>query len=223
VITRVPVTEAGLRAIAENLRERDRRELFALRWSEDLDVFVQGQLAWMGDMCCIWELNGVPVSCQGVFALWPGVWSVFAYGTDQWRHVVLDMTRHAYRFIIPALLGVKFHRAECRAMASHTDSRRWIEFLGARQECVLRGYGKQGEDFVLYVWRPEDVVRPIRSRTKQRMLAVDREREDLERSTASSSAKHLVERQNDQSPCGTFGMGGRQRTNTARIASAASV
>jgi hypothetical protein len=89
----------------------------------------------------------------------PGVWEVFAFGTDLWPSVVLDMTRYATRRIMPALLRVGFHRAECRALAFHEDSRKWIEFLGAREEAVLKKFGRAGEDFVSYVWGREDVQR----------------------------------------------------------------
>jgi hypothetical protein len=153
------VTEDALRYVVQHMRQRDRDEIYATHFTDDPELLVQGQLPWMGDMCCIWTRDGVPVSCQGVLPLWPGVWSMFAYGTDQWPHVVLSMTKHSLRFIVPALLAVNAHRVECRALASHTESRRWIEFLGAREEAVLRGFGKRREDFVLYVWRPEYVHR----------------------------------------------------------------
>ena len=154
-VKREKVSRDALRWVIEHMRERDRAEIYAMRWDEDPVNYLEGQLLWMGDMCCIWTLDGVPVSCQGVVAYWPGVWGMFAYGTDQWPRVVLDMTKHAFRFIVPALLAVKAHRVECRALATHTESRRWIEFLGAREEAVLKAYGKRQEDFILYVWKPE--------------------------------------------------------------------
>jgi hypothetical protein len=156
-IKRVPVTEAGLRYIVTNLRPRDAAEIFALRWDDDREAFARDFLPLCGAMCSVWERNGVPVSVQGVVCTRPGVWEVFAFGTDLWPSVVLDMTRHATRYIMPALLRVGFHRAECRALASHTDSRKWIEFLGAREETILKGFGRNGEDFVGYVWGRDDV------------------------------------------------------------------
>ena len=155
----VPVTEAGLRHVVLNMRERDRAEIYALRWDDDPERHVRDILPWMGEMCWTWERDGVPVSVQGTQPVRPGVWQNFAFGTDAWPHVVLDMTRHSRRFIIPALLRVGFHRAECRALLDHADSRRWIvEGLGGRQEAILRGLGRNGEDFVSYAWHPEDVA-----------------------------------------------------------------
>jgi RimJ/RimL family protein N-acetyltransferase len=158
----VPVDEEKLRWVIENLRPRDRAEIYALRWDEDGDSFAQDFFPLMGAMCRIWEHDGVPVSVQGVLCARPGVWEVFAFGTPSWPRVILSMTRYATRTIMPALLRVGFHRAECRALVAHEDSRRWIEFLGAREEGVLKGLGRGGEDFVGYVWGRDDVQRRIK-------------------------------------------------------------
>jgi hypothetical protein len=157
-VRQVPVTEAGVRAIVENLRERDRAEIMALYWEEDLEALIRNTLYVSGAMCRIFEWHGVPVAIVGAAALWPGVWSGFAFGTDLWPHVVLDMTRYARRFIIPALLAVGAHRIECRALASYGGARNWIEALGGRQECTLHRFGKNQEDYVVYVWKGKDDV-----------------------------------------------------------------
>jgi len=154
----VPVSEDRLRYVIQNVRERDHNEIYALRFDQDPERFLQSQMHIMGDMCRIWERNGVPVSVQGVTPVWPGVWHMFAYGTDEWPKVVLSMTRWAWGFVIPAMCNVA-HRVEARAMITHTESRRWIESFGAREECVLSEYGKNRESFVLYVWKPEYVHR----------------------------------------------------------------
>ena len=141
------------------MRERDRTEIYALRWNDDPETLIRALLPACGAMTWIWELDGVPVSIQGTFPVHPGLWQAFAFGTDSWSRVVLDMTRHSRRFIMPALLRAGFRRCECRALASHVDSRKWIIALGAKEEAVLQDYGRAGEAFVSYVWRPEDVRR----------------------------------------------------------------
>jgi hypothetical protein len=105
-------------------------------------------------MCWVWERDGVPVSVQGTIARWATVWDVFAFGTDLWPCVVLDMTRHGERFMKPAVRRAGVRRVECRALVSHTDSRKWIEFLGFHQEAVLPHYGRNDETFVSYAWFP---------------------------------------------------------------------
>src|SRR6185437_2319284 len=80
-----------------------------------------------------------------------------AFGTDQWPRALLSMTRHAWNFILPALISIKTHRAEAYVLADNGDARRWIESIGGEQEALLRGYGRAGEDFILYAWRLNDV------------------------------------------------------------------
>jgi hypothetical protein len=155
----VPVTEERLRYVVTHMRERDHAEIYALRWDEDPEKLVQEMLPVTRAMCWVWERDGVPVSVQGAVPSRPGVWQVFAFGTDDWPRVVLDMTRLARRFIVPALLRAGFRRCECRALASHVDSRKWIVSLGAHEEAVLEAFGNKGETFISYVWRPADVLR----------------------------------------------------------------
>lgn len=155
---RVPVTEERLRYIVAHMRQKDHEEIFSLRWDDNPEPLIRETMFLAGDMCWIWERDGVPVSIQGVICLRPGVWEGIAFGTDCWPLVVLDMTRHARRFIKPALLRAKAHRVECRALASHTESRKWIEALGGKQEAILSRYTRDTQDFVLYAWRAEDHV-----------------------------------------------------------------
>lgn len=157
-ITGVPITSDNALYVCAHMRDRDREEIFATRWHDDPHLLAQEIMRWAGPMCVCWMRGGTPIALQGALPLWPGVWSVWAFGTDEWRAAIPTMTRHARTFVIPALLGAGFHRAEARAMKDHTDSRRWIEALGGKLEVELPGYGKHGEDFVCYVWRPEDVL-----------------------------------------------------------------
>jgi hypothetical protein len=143
--------------IVKHLRERDREEVYALRWNNDPQAFVADVLTYAGAMSVVWELDDTPVAAQGSFPVRPGVWVNWCFGTDQWRFVLLSMTKYAKRFIIPALLRAGFHRAEAHALVSHTDARRWIESLGGRPEGIQQGLGRGGEDFITYVWTPDDV------------------------------------------------------------------
>lgn len=148
------VCPSGLRHIAANLRPRDRREIFALRWNDDVDEFAfeVGKVA--GDLWRMWWVDGEPVAVAGVVPIRPGVVIGGAFGTDKWRQVVRPMTRWFRDYTIPILNRSNYHRGEVYVLAENTDGRRWVEFLGAEIEAVLKGYGRGREDFLLYVWRP---------------------------------------------------------------------
>jgi hypothetical protein len=103
-------------------------------------------------------LDGMPVAVYGATCTWPGVWSAFAFGTDLYSSVIYSLTRHCRRFIVPALTEHGAHLVQCFVQADYQEARQWIRmaFPGAEEECVIRGFGKAGESFVLMSWRPQE-------------------------------------------------------------------
>ena len=146
------VERGGLSYIVHHMRSRDRREIFALRWNDDEDQLVDDLLRITGDLWKMWSVDGEPVAVNGVVPVRPGVVVAGAFGTAKWRMTLKDMTRWSQGFVIPALRTSSFHRGEAYVLAANTDSRRWIELLGGEVECLLKGYGRQREDFLLYAW-----------------------------------------------------------------------
>lgn len=147
----LPRDLAALEFICTNLRPADRDEVFATRWDDDpfalaRDTYAAGEFQWV-----VWR-DGLPVASIGATPLWPGAWQVWAYGTESWDTVALALTKHARRFMMPAISNTDAHRVQCFAQADHTTSRRWLERLGATAECVLDNYGRHGQTFVLYSW-----------------------------------------------------------------------
>ena len=143
---------SALEYIATFLRERDREEVFALRYEEDparlaMDTFALGEFQWIA------YADQTPAASIGAFPVWPGVWQCWAYGTDRWPEVVRTLTKHVRRFMRPALLNSDARRLQCWAMESHDDARKWLKFLGAQEEARLDNYGKNGQTFVCYSWR----------------------------------------------------------------------
>jgi hypothetical protein len=147
-----PVTAEGLAYIVRNLRPRDRREIFALRWDDDEAQFVAHVYASAGELWRMWSIDSEPVAVNGVVPVRPGVVIAGAFGTSRWRSVVKPMTRWSLDYVIPILRQAGYHRGEAYVLAENTDSRRWIELLGGEIEAVLKGFGRQREDFLLYAW-----------------------------------------------------------------------
>ena len=140
-----------VRKICQNLRARDRQEIFATKWTDDPEEVVAGVIA-SGAFRWAALVDGEPVALIGARPRWPGVWSMWAFGTDRWPEVVRTLTKHAKRFMMPALMNAGAVRADCHALAEHTDARRWLERLGATAETELAAWGKNGQSFVCYVW-----------------------------------------------------------------------
>jgi hypothetical protein len=153
-----PVSFGPALHVAERMREWDRREIMATRWTEDpgevaADAALGGPFGWVA------FLGEEPVAVIGAGPLHPGVWQVWMFASDKFSKVRFSMTRFTKRVIIPAMRRSGAHRAECRSMVGHVEAQRWLESFGARCEAVLAGYGRGGEDFLLYAtdWRRVDV------------------------------------------------------------------
>ena len=146
------VSREAIEHIVRNLRPRDRREIFALRWDDNEDQLIDEISNYAGAMWRVWSWDGEPVAVNGVLPVRPGVAMAGAFGTDKWKFTLRAMTRWSLDFVIPALRSANYHRGEAHVLASNTDSRRWIEALGGKVEALLQGFGRERENFLLYVW-----------------------------------------------------------------------
>lgn len=147
------------RYIVQNMRAIDRKEIFATRDDDDEDRLVL-ELLWAADRPGMsfthFADDGEPISVMGFHKLRKGVATVWAFGTERWPEAVKSMTKTVRRVIIPALVEGGYHRAECAALTERADTAKWLPSLGMELEAVLAGFGRQREDFSLYVWRPEN-------------------------------------------------------------------
>lgn len=149
------VAKGALTHIATNMREWDRREIFATRWDDDPAGLVgacllcprTGWVAWRGE---------APVAAIGAVPICPGVWSMWCFGTDDFPQIGLGLTKHATRFIIP-MIARSGHRAEALSMDGHDEAHRWLEGFGMFREATHHGRGRSGETFHTYATRYDDV------------------------------------------------------------------
>ena len=146
--------------ILDHLREIDRRELYATHHDTDPRTLLAETMVceqFKGQRFTLYTDDWEPVSLMGWHEMWPGVVSVWAFGTDKWPSVVRTMTRLSKKVILPTLIAEGVHRAECKALASRADTAKWLPSLGLKQEAVLVGFGSRREDFILYAWTRTDV------------------------------------------------------------------
>lgn len=158
-MSRVEIRDATLEDllhITHNMRAVDREEIYATHWREDPEWLAEATLQ-CGDMQWVACLDGVPAASFGGTPLWPNVWSVWAFGTDDWRRVVLSVTKHVRRFMLPAIFRSGAHRLQCYSHSAHTEAHRWLESFGGSCEAVLVGFGSRRENFMLYTASPESV------------------------------------------------------------------
>src|SRR5262249_27224085 len=148
VISTERIAREDIAYIVHRLRERDRREIFALRWNDDDDQLIETIFAVTGPTWRLWRYGDEPVAMSGVSLMRPGVVTTGAFGTDKFPRVARPILAWGRRWVIPRLQAAQYHRAEAFALASNIDGQRFIQLLGGRREAYLRKYGRNREDFI---------------------------------------------------------------------------
>lgn len=154
-----------------HLRDSDRAEITASRGGVhpvEMALEIGKMMAFPRSLAWLfWQENGDPVACLGAFAMTPTCAGCWAFGTKAWSEALPTVTRHVHRIMIPALLESGFHRAECRALSSREDTRRWLTGLGWKEEAVLSGFGIRREDFSLFAWLADESANRFRQPPQQ--------------------------------------------------------
>ena len=84
-------------------------------------------------------VDGKVAGFAGVILMWPGVGEGWILGSDLFKENKLwFMNTH------------QIHRVQTTVLHGHTNLIRLVEFLGMKFEGRLRGYGPQGEDYLMY-------------------------------------------------------------------------
>jgi len=150
-------TRPDLAYVLNNLREWDRREIAAVSWSDNPQDWIDAHQSDDAPFSFMaYSDTGRPVAAIGAAEMFPGLWSPWAFGTDEFGSIGLGLTRFVRNQFIPALEELGFRRAEVLSMEGHDQSHRWLTACGGVQEGIFRRYGKNGENFVQFVWYGAD-------------------------------------------------------------------
>lgn len=147
--------EEDVRWVAQNMRPQDREEIFATQWTDDPEELVRNVMASGAFRWGVY-VDGMPVAMIGAMPRWPNVWTAWAFGTRDFKRVILTLTRHVKHFMMPALLNNGAVRVDAYALATHDASNKWLRSLGATPGKTLAGWGKNSETFVCYTWSRQD-------------------------------------------------------------------
>ena len=80
------------------------------------------------------------------------MWSVWMFGTDDFKDCAVELIRWFRREVNDILTTCQGHRLQCDSRFDHEEAHRMIKALGAIEECRLRKYGKDGADYIRFVW-----------------------------------------------------------------------
>lgn len=147
------VSWSSILFLAHNMRERDRVEVFNAINHDSPDMLARE---------CLWVTaygktgvafsGGRPVGVVGVVPLRGGVWEAWAFGTNEWSRGARDLTRFAVKQLKPFVLKHGGHRVQAKSRYDHHDAHRWLRWLGAKEEGLLRGFGRDRSDYIMFAW-----------------------------------------------------------------------
>jgi hypothetical protein len=149
------LTYSALEFIALNLREQDRIEIFGvLEHDSPLQLAFEAHylLKNKGRSAIAWH-KGRPAAWIGLVEHRPRVWDVTMGGTDDLKHVALEIMRWC-RTTIPELVKPPHNgrRLQCDSRVGHDEAHKFIRALGGREESTMRHYGKDGSSYIRFVW-----------------------------------------------------------------------
>src|SRR5262245_33764163 len=139
--------------VIRHMRPLDRREVCALQFSDSEEALAQKLLHRETSWIYAHPDTGEPVYAWGMYMLRPGVWTFWGFSTDRWSDVALRVTRIFRRNLKPWMQSERVHRIDCLSIKEKVDGHRWLKYLGATEEATLYAYGRNREDFKLFVWR----------------------------------------------------------------------
>lgn len=159
-------SEETVAYVVENMRASDKQEIYGLRRSEEPGFVVNDVMA-MSNFAWVAWLDTFPQAVFGGGEVRPGVWSMFAFATDEFPRLALGLTRFAKHTVIPTLFGeLGAHRLQCESHESHISAHKWLRLLGSHRESVLQGYGKDGSNYHQFV-----ILKQSTNPTNQSILA----------------------------------------------------
>lgn len=147
------ISLSAVEYVCLNMRESDRAEVFGMR-AHDNPMILAKEIVAVAPYgkVGIADHQGRPAAIIGVTPMWPGVWSAWAFGTDDWPKVAIELTRYALRVLRPFILERGAHRMQCESRIDHVEAHRWLQTLGAEPEAILSRFGRDGTDYVMFRW-----------------------------------------------------------------------
>lgn len=149
------ITLHDIEFIAFNMRERDRREIYALlphdspvrfAWESYHHILNagRGKIAWH---------NGKPAAVAAFTENWPGNWNVWMFGTDDFKAAAIPLLRWFRKEANDILSVCEGRRLQCDSAADYEEAHKMIKAFGGVPEGEpMADYGKDGKAYQRFVW-----------------------------------------------------------------------
>jgi hypothetical protein len=149
----VPLDEGAARQVLENLSPTSRREAIAT-WGPDFVEPAVTALMGHGHRFAYCRDGEAQATFAG--SLLGDVYFAFLLFADGFPAISPHLSKFVTATIIPAVADSPASRAESLSLTDTTTSHRWLRRLGAKPVEYLPGFGRQGEDVILWRWVRED-------------------------------------------------------------------
>jgi hypothetical protein len=159
---KVDIRDGTLRDIcfvAANLRDQDRREIFATAVLESGSQAGAVSYLTSPNFCWTVWIDQQPVAAFGVSAAspyQPHIRYAWAYGTNKFKRAAPAITRFCLKEWPKRLIAEGATRVEIRSLADHDLAHKWLKSIRAHHEADMPNFGVNGETFQLWAWLKED-------------------------------------------------------------------
>lgn len=142
--------------VAQNMRAADCEEIYPLLHDPSPEELARRVMSC--PTFCWLAAAPHPIAAFGMFEVRPRAWTAFAFATDDFPKVALEMTKFLVRKVKPFLFNdMGAVRIEAHSHPAHTQAHRWLKMLGAKAE-IDPEYGPNGEPYVRFVMRRSDFL-----------------------------------------------------------------
>ena len=88
------------------------------------------------------------IAAGGIYPVWDGVGEAWFLGSHHITNNPLSAMRILKRHLHKIMIDHKFHRIQATTLESYPASRRWMQFLGMKEEGIMEKFCPAGRDFI---------------------------------------------------------------------------
>lgn len=144
-----------LEYVCLHMRARDQEEIYGmlphdnpcrLAWESYHHIlnFGRGRIAWH---------NGKPAAIAAFTESWPGCWSVWMFGTDDFKLCAIPLLRWFRNEAREILTVCQGRRLQCDSIVGYDEAHKMIQaFGGVPEGPPMEDYGKGGQAYQRFVW-----------------------------------------------------------------------
>ena len=94
--------------------------------------------------------DGEIVNVTGCIIAWKGVADVYLIGSDKIEEHKIFVARSVMTALYMVEQAFKLHRVQATVKEDYTSARKWMEWMGFKNEGILKNFSPERENYVMY-------------------------------------------------------------------------